>query len=65
LDSRRFNWVVSSEGKDLLQKVEVIVLNNRKQALEGLSEHRINLLKKSLEEITNNCNSFLEEQSEK
>jgi len=55
-DRRRFELKITTEGKDLLEKVEKVISINRKTAMKGLSEKEA-LLKELLNRICVNCTS--------
>jgi MarR family transcriptional regulator for hemolysin len=54
-DRRRTELKVSKLGKSMLEKVQVIINKNRAIALEGISAHKINDVRKVLSIISSNC----------
>ncbi|MDQ1806239.1 MarR family transcriptional regulator [Chryseobacterium sp. CKR4-1] len=56
-DRRRFNLILTGEGKDILNDIQPIVNANRKKAVEGISPEEIELLRKLVNKITANCKS--------
>lgn len=56
LDRRRFDLRITKLGLKILQSLTPIIKSNREQALNKISKSEIELLKKVLTKITNNCN---------
>ncbi|GEC79108.1 MarR family winged helix-turn-helix transcriptional regulator [Flavobacterium aquatile] len=54
-DRRKFDLMITSNGEKILAKTHVIVLENRKKALNGISENDIKILNETLQKITKNC----------
>lgn len=54
-DRRRFTLAITSKGRKAIEQSPPIVAENRRKALEGLSEEEINQLKTLLNKITQNC----------
>lgn len=54
-DRRRFILAITSKGRKAIEQSPPIVAENRRKALEGLSEEEINQLKTLLNKITQNC----------
>ena len=56
-DRRRSHLKLTSKGKSILSKVQVIIEKNRKLALHEISEGKINEMSKTLSTIISNCKS--------
>lgn len=54
-DRRKFNLSVTSQGESILGDTHAIVLQNRKKALEGISENDIQIMSETLKKISQNC----------
>lgn len=54
-DRRKSVLTVTQEGKDIIEKVQNLVLDNRKVALEGLSNKEIDIMNLALQKIITNC----------
>lgn len=54
-DRRKFDLKITSNGEKILSKTHSIVLENRKKALNGISENDIKILNETLQKITKNC----------
>lgn len=54
-DRRKTNLKVTSSGKEIIEKVHGLVLENRKTALEGISLNELDILNKTLNQIIKNC----------
>jgi len=54
-DRRKFNLSVTSQGESILADTHAIVLQNRKKALEGISENDIQIMSETLKKISQNC----------
>ena len=54
-DRRRFNLSITEPGSALITQIEPVVEANRKKALAGISSQEIEMLKKVLQKITDNC----------
>ena len=54
-DRRRTNISITTKGEKSLVEVKQIVLNNRKNALRGISKDEIKLLNTLLNKIITNC----------
>ena len=54
-DRRKFDLMITSNGEKILAKTHSIVLENRKKALNGISENDIKILNETLQRITKNC----------
>jgi len=55
-DRRRSYLRITAKGRKAIDQLQPIILNNRKTALDGLSEKEINTLEKTLKKIVSNCN---------
>ena len=55
-DRRRSQLKLTSKGKSILAKVQVIIHKNRTLALNNISESRIKEMSKTLSTIISNCN---------
>ena len=55
-DRRRTQLKLTSKGKSILFKVQVIVEKNRELALKGISESKIKYMSKLLSIVISNCN---------
>jgi DNA-binding MarR family transcriptional regulator len=54
-DRRRTQLKLTSKGKSILSKVQVIIQNNRIVALKGITESKIKELSKLLSRVISNC----------
>lgn len=54
-DRRKSNLKITSEGNLIIKKVQNVVLENRKNALKGITEQEIELVNSVLNKITDNC----------
>ncbi len=54
-DRRRFDLSITKLGFETLKRLTPILESNRKQALKGFAQSEIELLKKSLNKLTKNC----------
>jgi MarR family transcriptional regulator, transcriptional regulator for hemolysin len=54
-DRRKFNLSVTSKGDKIVSDTYEIVLQNRKKALEGISENDIQIMSETLKKISQNC----------
>lgn len=55
-DRRKSNLRVTEEGKSIIEKVQNLVLQNRKMALNGISIEHLEILNETLKTIIKNCN---------
>jgi len=56
-DRRKFDLKITSKGENALKLLTPIIKENRKKALNGLSNKEIDTLGEILQKITNNCKS--------
>lgn len=54
-DRRKTNLEVTESGKDIIQKVQKLVENNRKIALEDVSTEELEIMNSALLKISKNC----------
>ncbi|MCL9804644.1 MarR family transcriptional regulator [Flavobacterium amniphilum] len=54
-DRRKSVLSVTKEGKDIIEKVQSIILENRKEALESISKEDLNTMDIILQKIIKNC----------
>lgn len=54
-DRRKFNLSVTSKGESILADTYTVVLQNRKKALEGITENEIQIMSETLKKISQNC----------
>lgn len=54
-DRRKFNLIVTDEGKSIIESVQQIVVQNRKTALDGISATDLEIMNASLKKIIENC----------
>ncbi|SHI73985.1 MarR family winged helix-turn-helix transcriptional regulator [Flavobacterium terrae] len=54
-DRRKSVLTVTQEGKDIIKKVQSLVLDNRKVALEGVSKEELDTMNIALQKIITNC----------
>lgn len=54
-DRRKSNLSVTDEGKSIIEKVQSLVLDNRKNALEKVSENELKTMNLVLKKIITNC----------
>ena len=58
-DKRRFSLLLTAEGKKILKSISKIAQSYRATALEGISEKDLQVMGKSLQKITDNCNKAI------
>lgn len=54
-DRRKFNLVVTEEGKSIIHKVQDLVLENRKNALDTVTIEDLETMNLALKKIIKNC----------
>jgi len=54
-DRRKSNLKVTHSGKQIIKKVHGLVLENRKNALAGVTLNELDILNKTLNQIIKNC----------
>ncbi|MCE3075843.1 MarR family winged helix-turn-helix transcriptional regulator [Chryseobacterium gwangjuense] len=54
-DRRKTNLEITKSGKKIIQKVQNLVENNRKTALEGVSKEELEIMNAALLKISKNC----------
>jgi MarR family transcriptional regulator for hemolysin len=54
-DRRKSNLVVTEEGKFIIQSVQHLVLENRKNALETIATEQLTTMNNVLKKIIKNC----------
>lgn len=54
-DRRKSNLIVTAEGRLIIEKVQSVVLENRKNALETVSTEELTTMNLTLKKIINNC----------
>ena len=54
-DRRKFTLKISTKGETTLKQLKPIILKNRTDALEGVSESEVNQMFTTLSKIINNC----------
>lgn len=54
-DRRKSNLIVTEKGNRILTDTYAIVLENRKKALDGISENDIKIMNETLKKISKNC----------
>jgi MarR family transcriptional regulator for hemolysin len=54
-DRRKSILSVTKEGKDIIEKVQDIILDNRKEALEGINKEDLDAMNLLLQKIIKNC----------
>ena len=54
-DRRKFTLKISAKGETTLKQLKPIILKNRTDALEGISNSEVNQLFTTLNKIINNC----------
>ncbi|MCW3161251.1 MarR family winged helix-turn-helix transcriptional regulator [Chryseobacterium oryctis] len=54
-DRRKTNLKVTDSGKEIIKKVQNLVENNRKIALENISEEEMEIMNNALIKISENC----------
>lgn len=54
-DRRKSNLKVTDEGKSIIDKVQTLVLENRKTALTGISFEDLEIMNRTLKTIIGNC----------
>lgn len=57
-DRRKFNLKITKEGKKILEDVQLLVLENRRNALDGISEKELKTVHSVLSKITENCKTI-------
>ncbi|WP_273566175.1 MarR family winged helix-turn-helix transcriptional regulator [Maribacter halichondriae] len=62
-DRRRFGLELTPIGKIIQQESIPVIMQNRKKALEGLSQEEIETLKNLLQKITINCTNNLHQKT--
>lgn len=55
IDRRKSNLVVTEEGKSIIYKVQDIILENRKTALDTISTEELEAMNLTLKKIITNC----------
>ncbi|MBK7310357.1 MAG: winged helix-turn-helix transcriptional regulator [Sphingobacteriaceae bacterium] len=55
-DRRRFNLSITTQGLKILKDSAPVIQSNRKKALNGVTNSEIEMLKKVLNKIIENCN---------
>ena len=55
-DRRKSNLVVTEEGKSIMYKVQDLILENRKNALDTVSTEELEAMNLTLKKIISNCN---------
>ena len=55
-DRRKSNLVVTEEGKSIIYKVQDLILENRKNALDTISTEELETMNLTLKKIISNCN---------
>ncbi|WP_182835552.1 MarR family winged helix-turn-helix transcriptional regulator [Flagellimonas lutimaris] len=55
-DRRRFKIELTPKGKEVLEKLAPIIVENRKKAFDGISEEELTQLKQTLNKIVSNLN---------
>jgi MarR family transcriptional regulator for hemolysin len=55
-DRRKSNLVVTDEGKSIIYKVQDLVLDNRKNALQSITSDELETMNLVLKKIITNCN---------
>ena len=56
VDRRKSNLVVTEEGKSIMYKVQDLILENRKNALDTVSTEELEAMNLTLKKIISNCN---------
>lgn len=54
-DRRKSNLKVTTEGKSIIEKVQNLVLENRKTALTGITLEDLEIMNRTLKKIIENC----------
>lgn len=54
-DRRKSDLTVTKEGKSIIEKVQSLVLENRKTALAGISLEDLEIMNRTLKKIIENC----------
>lgn len=54
-DRRKSILSVTKEGKDIIEKVQDIILDNRKEALEGINKEDLDAMNLLLQKLIKNC----------
>lgn len=57
-DRRKFDLKITKSGTKILEDVQLLVLENRKNALSGISDKELQTMHTVLNKITENCKSF-------
>jgi DNA-binding MarR family transcriptional regulator len=55
IDRRKFTLEITEKGKKTIKILTPVIIKNRQNALEGLSENKIELLEQMLNTIITNC----------
>lgn len=55
-DRRRFNIELTAKGKEILEKLAPVIVENRKKAFAGISEEELTQLQRTLDKILTNLN---------
>jgi len=55
-DRRRFKIELTPNGKEVLEKLAPVIVENRKKAFDGISEEELTQLKQTLNKIVSNLN---------
>lgn len=55
VDRRKFILNITSKGHNTLKKLKPVILKNRTDALQGVSESEVNQMFSTLNKIINNC----------
>ena len=56
VDRRKSNLIVTEEGKSIMYKVQDLILENRKNALDTVSTEELEAMNLTLKKIISNCN---------
>lgn len=57
-DRRKFHLKITKEGRKIIDDVQLLVLENRKTALSGVSKNDLETMHNVLNIITKNCNQI-------
>lgn len=57
-DRRRFNIKLTAKGKEILEKLAPVIVENRKKAFAGISEEELTQLQRTLDKILTNLNKI-------
>lgn len=55
VDKRRSSYKITKFGEDLLKKIQPLILDNRRKALNKLTQNEIEITTKVMNIISNNC----------